>query len=54
MSRTNINVSFPEADNDLYKELVLESSVTYVPTAALARKYIRLGRQAQQTKSYIK
>jgi hypothetical protein len=53
MTRNNINVSFPEDETKLYKELILESSQTYVPIATLSRKYMRLGMQSSNRKSFI-
>ena len=43
MSRQNINVSFPDEETTLYKELTLESSLSYVPVSALIRNYIKEG-----------
>ena len=41
-TRNNINVSFPEEDTTMYKDIILESSFTDVQVATLSRKYMKL------------
>jgi hypothetical protein len=47
MKRQNINVSFTKDDTQLYKELNLESSITYVPVSILIRNYVREGMKSK-------
>jgi hypothetical protein len=47
MKRQNINVSFTKDDTLLYKELNLESSITYVPVSILIRNYVREGMKSK-------
>ena len=51
MSRQNINVSFPDEETLLYKELTLESSLSYVPVSALIRNYIKEGMKSKNRKN---
>ena len=53
-TRNNINVSFPEEDTTMYKDIILESSFTDVPVATLSRKYMKLGMRHSNRKSFIK
>jgi len=50
MKRQNINVSFTKDDTQLYKELNLESSITYVPVSILIRNYVREGMKSKNRK----
>ncbi len=50
-NRNSINVSFPEEETKLYKDILLESSYTDIPVAALSRKYMKLGMQCTKRKS---
>ena len=51
MKRQNINVSFTKDDTLLYKELNLESSITYVPVSILIRNYIKEGMKSKNRKN---
>jgi hypothetical protein len=51
MKRQNINVSFTKEDTLLYKELNLESSITYVPVSILIRNYVREGMKSRNRKN---
>ena len=51
MKRQNINVSFTKEDTLLYKELNLESSITYVPVSILIRNYVREGMNSRNRKN---
>jgi hypothetical protein len=51
MKRQNINVSFTKDDTLLYKELNLESSITYVPVSILIRNYIKEGMKSKDRKN---
>jgi hypothetical protein len=48
MKRQNINVSFTTEDTLLYKELNLESSITYVPVSILIRNYVKEGMKSKE------
>ena len=50
MSRQNINVSFPDEETTLYKELTLESSLSYVPVSVLIRNYVKEGMKSKNRK----
>lgn len=51
MKRQNINVSFTKEDTQLYKELNLESSITYVPVSILIRNYVKEGMKSKNRKN---
>jgi hypothetical protein len=51
MKRQNINVSFPTEETQLYKELNLESSITYVPVSILIRNYVKEGMKSKNRKN---
>jgi hypothetical protein len=51
MKRQNINVSFTKEDTLLYKELNLESSITYVPVSILIRNYVKEGMKSKNRKN---
>jgi hypothetical protein len=51
MKRQNINVSFPTEETLLYKELNLESSITYVPVSILIRNYVKEGMKSKNRKN---
>jgi hypothetical protein len=51
MKRQNINVSFPTEETQLYKELNLESSITYVPVSILIRNYVKEGMKSRNRKN---
>ena len=51
-TRNNINVSFPEEDTTMYKDIILESSFTDVPVATLSRKYMKLHASFKQKVFY--
>jgi hypothetical protein len=51
MKRQNINVSFTKEDTLLYKELNLESSITYVPVSILIRNYVKEGMKSRNRKN---
>ena len=51
MKRQNINVSFPTEETQLYKELNLESSITYVPISILIRNYVKEGMKSRNRKN---
>ena len=36
-----IHLSFGKKDEDLYNELMRQSSLNYIPISSLARKYVR-------------
>lgn len=48
LKQPKINTSLPQADQDLYRQLIRESNQTYVPAATLVRKYVRKGMQVEE------
>jgi len=51
MQRLNINVSFPTEETSLYRELTMESSLSYVPVSTLIRNYIKEGMRSKNRKN---
>jgi len=51
MQRRNINVSFPNEETLLYRELTMESSLSYVPVSTLIRNYIKEGMKSKNRKN---
>ena len=48
MKQKTIHISFTKDDMDLYNELMRESCLSYVPTSALIRNYIKSGIKTNQ------
>jgi hypothetical protein len=54
MKQKTLHISFTKDDDDLYNEIMRQSSRNYIPASTLARIWMRNGiAQSKQTKGFL-